>query len=99
MKGSDVDIGNGQPRVAQVQCYTGTMANLTITVDDMTLKRARLRALERNESVNSYLAEVLRRYADADGGAMSEVIALARASQAGADGSDRLWTRDELHRG
>lgn len=75
------------------------MANLTITVDDATLKRARLRALERNESVNSYLADVLRRYADADDSAMAEVIALARTSEAGADGSGRSWTRDELHRG
>lgn len=75
------------------------MANLTITVDDATLKRARLRALERNESVNSYLADVLRRYADADDSAMAEVIALARTSEAGVDGSGRSWTRDELHRG
>lgn len=75
------------------------MANLTITVDDATLKRARLRALERNESVNSYLADVLRRYADADDSAMAEVIALARASEAGGGGAGRSWTRDELHRG
>lgn len=75
------------------------MANLTITVDDTTLKRARLRALERNESVNAYLAEVLRRYADADGTAMAEVIALARDSEAGTQGGGRSWTRDELHRG
>lgn len=75
------------------------MANLTIAVDDATLKRARLRALERNESVNSYLADVLRRYADAGTDAMAEVLAHARASTAGTPGSGRSWTRDELHRG
>jgi plasmid stability protein len=75
------------------------MANLTITVDDATLRRARMRALERHESVNSYLAEVLRRYADASESPMEDVIALARASEAGTAGRRRRWTRDELHRG
>lgn len=58
-----------------------------------------MRALERNESVNSYLAEVLRRYADASGSVMDDVIALARSSEAGAAGTGRTWTRDDLHRG
>ena len=43
------------------------MANLTITVDEETLKRARVRAIERGESVNQYLADRLREYADDDG--------------------------------
>ncbi|MFT4225774.1 hypothetical protein [Micropruina sp.] len=75
------------------------MANLTITVDDATLKRARQRALERNESVNAYLADVLRRYAGSADSTMDDVIALARASEAGSAGTGRNWTRDELHRG
>ena len=77
------------------------MANLTISVDDATLKRARLRALQRDESVNAYLAEALRRYAD--GGAaedrMARVIALAAASTSGTGRDGRTWTRDEVHRG
>ncbi|MGC5248498.1 hypothetical protein ACPXB3_16425 [Gordonia sp. DT219] len=40
------------------------MANLTITVDDKTLKRARIRAIERGESVNQYLAQRLIECAD-----------------------------------
>lgn len=40
------------------------MANLTISVDDETLKRARIRAIEQGESVNRVLAERLREYAD-----------------------------------
>lgn len=75
------------------------MANLTITVDDVTLKRARMRALQRNESVNAYLAQVLRRYADDEGSAMDEVIALARQSSAGSGARGRSWTRDQAHRG
>ena len=39
------------------------MANLTITVDDHLLKRARLRALEQGTSVHALLREYLRRYA------------------------------------
>lgn len=43
------------------------MANLTLTVDAAVLKRARIRALERGESVNQILARTLAEYADADG--------------------------------
>ncbi len=39
------------------------MANLTITVDDLTLKRARMRALEEDTSVNALLREYLEEYA------------------------------------
>lgn len=76
------------------------MANLTISVDDATLKRARMRALQRDESVNAYLAESLRRYADAGADdSMARVLALAEASTQGSGRAGRTWTRDELHRG
>lgn len=38
------------------------MANLTITVDEQTLKRARMRALEEDTSVNAVLREYLEEY-------------------------------------
>ncbi|HHV21034.1 MAG TPA: hypothetical protein GXZ30_05805 [Propionibacterium sp.] len=77
------------------------MANLTISVDDATLKRARLRALQRDESVNAYLAEALRRYADAGDAEdrMARVLAVAEGSRYGTGSGGRKWTRDELHRG
>ncbi len=76
------------------------MANLTITVDDVTLKRARLRALQRDESVNAFLADALRRYADGDGGeAMAKALVLAGQSTFGSGPGGRTWTREELHRG
>lgn len=77
------------------------MANLTITVDDSVLKRARIRAIERGESVNQYLAQQLREYADADG----ERARRRRAAQrfieishelSGSSGG-RGWTREELY--
>lgn len=39
------------------------MANLTITVDEQTLKRARIRALEQDTSVNAVLRDFLEAYA------------------------------------
>lgn len=77
------------------------MANLTITVDDEVLRRARIRALERRESVNAYLAAVLERYADSGMSArdvFTELGALADAARTGSGGAGRAWTRDELHR-
>lgn len=76
------------------------MANLTITVDEQVLRRARIRALQRNESVNRYLAETLERYAEGDEtDAVEDLIALARSFRTGHVGDGRGWTRDELHRG
>ena len=39
------------------------MANLTITVDEEVLKRARIRAIEQGTTVNTILAEHLARFA------------------------------------
>lgn len=77
------------------------MANLTITVDAETLKRARIRAIERGESVNSYLADQLRQYADADTeiarqNAVAERLVRLSEKYAG-DSGDRTWTREELY--
>jgi hypothetical protein len=39
------------------------LANLTIVVDEVTLKKARMRALEEDTSVNAVLREYLEEYA------------------------------------
>ena len=39
------------------------MTNLTITVDDEVLKRARLRALQEDTSVNALLKDTVETYA------------------------------------
>jgi hypothetical protein len=51
------------------------MANLTITVDEGTLKRARMRALEEDTSINAVLREYLEEYA---GGTREQVEAARR---------------------
>lgn len=77
------------------------MASVTISVDEDTLRRARIRALERHESVNGYLAEMLRRYADGGGQArvFADLAAIADVAGTGKEGLGRSWVRDDLHRG
>lgn len=74
------------------------MANLTITVDDEALKRARLRALEQGTSVNALLRDYLESYAGVQSRhlqAAKAVVELARRSQARR--GQASWTRDDLH--
>jgi hypothetical protein len=78
------------------------MTNLTISVDPEILRRARIRALERGESVNSYLAEALRRYAgpdlDRQKQALARLDAIADQAGVGSPEGGRAWSRDDLHR-
>jgi hypothetical protein len=90
---------------ARVLCYTGSVANLTVTIDDEVLKKARIRALEQGTSVNAIVAEHLRAFAgkgESQARAVNALVELAsentrggkrRAKQRGR----RRWTRDEIH--
>ncbi len=75
------------------------MANLTISIDDATLKKARLRALTEGISVNEMLRKFLESYAGVRAEAASALDDLmdlsrrARSRHAGA----RRWSRDQLH--
>ena len=77
------------------------MTNVTIAVDEATLRRARIRAIERGESVNQFLAEQLRRYAGADDRRDRQRRSLERIGEL----ADSLplstggwqWNRDELY--
>ena len=74
------------------------MANLTITVDDEILHRARLRALEQNTSENRLLRDYLDAFAAAGATwdqATDEILRLSSEARSGRGG--RRWTRDELH--
>ena len=72
--------------------------SLTITVEDEILKRARMRALEENTSVNA----LLRKYPESYAGttrrrrrALESLLHLSRTTRAGRGAAG--WTRDELH--
>lgn len=82
------------------------MANLTITVDDEILKKARIRALEQGTSVNAILAERLEAFASegrSQARSARALLALAKENrrQQGAERAEqrkgRRWTRTELH--
>jgi hypothetical protein len=75
------------------------MANLTITVDEDLLRRARIRALEQGTSVNALLAEYLESYAGSMTAmkALRDVARMARNSRSGSGRGGRRWTREELH--
>ncbi|MBX6420054.1 MAG: ribbon-helix-helix protein, CopG family [Nevskia sp.] len=74
------------------------VANLTITVDDETLRRARARAVEEGSSINAILREYLEAYSRrtrAQQDALMDLLALADSVMASR--GKRRWTRDELH--
>jgi plasmid stability protein len=74
------------------------MANLTITIDDEILKRARLRATEQGTSVNSVVRDYLEQYAgsrSAQEQALGNLLKLSEAAES--KRGRRRWTRDELH--
>ena len=75
------------------------MANLTITVDEETVKRARIRALEEGTSVNALVRRYLEDYAGVQREkleAWRRIQELAKNSGAGS-GGEGLPKREELY--
>ncbi len=69
------------------------MANLTITIDDDVLKRARIKALEQGTSVNALLREYLESYAgeaELRRAAMRRLVERARRSNTAVGTSGRV---------
>lgn len=75
------------------------MANLTVTIDAELLRRARIRALQQGESVNSLVRDYLVSYAEGDrtDDALGELLALSRSATSGSGSDGRRWTREQLH--
>ena len=74
------------------------MTNLTITIDEKVLKKARMRALEEGVSVNALLREYLEKYTGSNKQyqqATQEILNIAKNASATSGGS--RWTRDELY--
>ena len=75
------------------------MTNLTLTVDEEILRRARIRALELGTSVNAlvrdYLKQLAGRSTAAEG--IAEFFAATQEAGAGSGPGGRTWTRDDLY--
>ena len=72
--------------------------NLTIVVDDDILKRARIRAIQEDTSVNALLREYLTAYARANrhrDEACERLLALSRSCRSRRGAAE--WTRNDLH--
>ncbi len=75
------------------------MANLTVTIDEKVLKRARIRALERGTSVNAVVSEYLERFAGTGttAAALADFLELAARTDAGSGPEGRSWRRSDLY--
>lgn len=79
--------------------YTDPVANLTLSIDDELLQRARIRALQEGTSVNAVVRGYLDAYANTDArqAAMRRFLEIAEHSDAGGDGTGREWHREDLY--
>lgn len=75
------------------------MANLTLTIQDGVLRRARIRALEHGTSVNALVRNYLEAYATGSGqrSARTHLLALSDRLNAGSGAHGRQWSREELY--
>ena len=75
------------------------MTNLTLSIDDDLLRRARIKALEEGTSVNALVREQLERYVTEGGPreAAAAFLELSDRVRAGSGPGGRSWTREELY--
>ena len=74
------------------------MTNLTITIDEQVLKKARMQALEDGVSINALLREYLEKYTGANTQyqkVTQEILKIAKDSTAASGG--KCWSREELY--
>jgi hypothetical protein len=72
------------------------MANLTLSIDDDLLQRAREAALRERTSVNALVREYLERYVDARQRRFESLDVLDALAARSKSQSASAWTRDEL---
>ena len=75
------------------------MANLTVTIDERVLRRARIKALEQGTSVNRVVSDYLERYAGmgTTERALAEFLEIAERSHASSGPGGRAWRREDLY--
>lgn len=74
------------------------MTNLTLSIDEDLLRRARMRALERGTSVDAALRDFLEEFVT-DPSTRDEAVdgLLTLSARARSRSGRRTWTRAELH--
>lgn len=73
------------------------MANLTLSLDDALLKRAREAALRENTSVNALVRDYLSRYVDARSRRLQVLDAFDVVADRSNSSSQVPWSRESLH--
>lgn len=73
------------------------MANLTLSIDDDLLQRAREAALRERTSVNALVREYLERYVDARQRRFESLDVLDALAARSTSQSSAAWTRDEVN--
>lgn len=75
------------------------MANLTLSIDDEILRRARMRALELHTSVNALVRAYLESFAGDDPArqAVTEFLAIADTVRASSGPLGHTWKREDLY--
>lgn len=73
------------------------MANLTLSLDDGLLQKAREAALRENTSVNALVREYLKQYVNARERRLRALDALDKVAERTGSASDERWTREALH--
>ncbi len=75
------------------------MTNLTLSVDEQVLRRARIRAMQQGTSVNALVRDYIARLAGESEAAEAVAEFLKIAAHARAASGGRSWSRDELYDG
>ncbi|MBM5809395.1 MAG: hypothetical protein FJ051_06200 [Cyanobacteria bacterium M_surface_9_m1_291] len=73
------------------------MANLTLSLDDALLQKAREAALRDNTTVNALVREYLTRYVDARSRRLQALDAFDAAADRSCSASKGPWSRESLH--
>jgi plasmid stability protein len=74
------------------------VANLTLSLDDEILQKAREAALREHTSVNALVRDYLTRYVDAKSRRLEAIDAIDKLARRNKSRSTEAWSRDELHR-
>jgi plasmid stability protein len=73
------------------------MANLTLSLDDELLQKAREAALREHTSVNALVREYLKGYVNARERRLRALDALDAVAESTDSSSEQRWTRESLH--